>query len=219
MKNKFDEFIENESKKEYFIDLFALIENESKSNNIFPSKDKIFECLKYSNPEELKLIIIGQDPYYKKGYADGLAFSTENKHCPKSLENIITELKKDYPSSLVETFSLKSWAKNHILLLNSVLTVSEDKPNSHSGFGWEIFISNLLDFILELNSNVIFGIWGKKAYSLIKDKVDDKRVIYTSHPSPLSYSKTNHSFKDSNFFKKVNAKLTNPIDFSIRKEN
>ncbi|WP_243555344.1 hypothetical protein [Mycoplasmopsis bovis] len=94
MKNKFDEFIENESKKEYFIDLFALIENESKSNNIFPSKDKIFECLKYSNPEELKLIIIGQDPYYKKGYADGLAFSTENKHCPKSLENIITELKK-----------------------------------------------------------------------------------------------------------------------------
>nr|WP_307935337.1 hypothetical protein [Mycoplasmopsis bovis] len=91
---------------------------------------------------------MGQDPYYKKGYADRLAFSTENKHCPKSLENIITELKKDYPSALVETFSLKSWAKNHILLLNSVLTVSEDKPNSHSGFGWEIFISNLLDFIL-----------------------------------------------------------------------
>lgn len=219
MKNKFAEFINDESQKPYFIELMASIDKEKSKFNVFPSDEKIFECLKYSSPEKLKLIIIGQDPYYKKGFADGLAFSTENSKCPKSLENILVELKKDYPESVIETFSLKSWAKNHILLLNSVLTVSEDRPNSHSNFGWEIFVSNLLDFILKQNKEVIFGTWGNKAFSLIKDKVTEDRIIFTSHPSPLSYSKTKNSFKDSHFFKKVNAKLTNPIDFSIRKEN
>ncbi|EIN14894.1 Uracil-DNA glycosylase [Mycoplasmopsis agalactiae 14628] len=219
MKNKFAEFINKESQKPYFKGLIASIEKEKSKFNVFPSDERIFECLKYSSPEKLKLIIIGQDPYYKNGYADGLAFSTESQKCPKSLENILIELKKDYPEAVIETFSLKSWAKNHILLLNGVLTVSENKPNSHSNFGWKIFVSNLLDFILEQNKNVIFGAWGNKAYLLIKDKVEEERIIFTSHPSPLSYSKTKSSFKDSHFFKKVNAKLTNPIDFSIRKEN
>ncbi|WP_029513260.1 uracil-DNA glycosylase [Mycoplasmopsis primatum] len=218
MKNKFWDFIEHERNQEYFQNLMKKIEIEKQRHNVFPEDKNIFECLKYCEPEDLKLIIIGQDPYYLKDQADGLAFSTQNKQCPKSLQNILKELKKDYPNTIIETYSLKSWAKQGVLLLNSSLTVNENMPKSHSNFGWKIFVSNLLDYIIKLNNKVIFGIWGNDALALVKNKIDNNRIIFTTHPSPLAYAKTNHSFKDSNFFIKVNNKLEEKINFDLRKE-
>ncbi|MBZ4212851.1 uracil-DNA glycosylase [Mycoplasma sp. U97] len=219
MKNKFKNFLDNESKKDYFIELFKKIANERKTNNVFPDDNLIFESLNYCEPEDIKLIILGQDPYYTKGYADGLAFSSAIDKCPKSLSNIIKELKKDYPMSIINTYSLKSWAKNGVLLLNTILTVNENKPKSHANFGWEIFVKNLLSFILKVNKKAIFGIWGNEALKVVKNIVDSERIIYLSHPSPFSYDKGRNSFKDSSFFKKVNEKLENdPINFDIRKE-
>ncbi|MGV2393795.1 UNVERIFIED_CONTAM: hypothetical protein O8I53_13100 [Campylobacter lari] len=107
MKNKFFEFIKQESLKPYFKDLNNKINKEAKTNIIYPKKENIFECLKYFEPEETKLIILGQDPYFLKNQADGLAFSTNLDKCPRSLSNIIKEIKKDYPEAIVETYSLK----------------------------------------------------------------------------------------------------------------
>lgn len=148
-----------------------------------------------------------------------MVFSIESLKCLKSLENILVELKKDYLEVVIEIFSLKFWVKNYILLFNSVLIVSEDRLNSYSNFGWEIFVFNLLDFILKENKEVIFGIWGNKAFLLIKDKVIEDRIIFIFYFLLLSYLKIKNSFKDLYFFKKVNVKLINLIDFSIRKEN
>lgn len=148
-----------------------------------------------------------------------MVFSIESLKCLKSLENILVELKKDYLEVVIEIFSLKFWVKNYILLFNSVLIVSEDRLNSYSNFGWEIFVFNLLDFILKENKEVIFGIWGNKVFLLIKDKVIEDRIIFIFYFLLLSYLKIKNSFKDLYFFKKVNVKLINLIDFSIRKEN
>ncbi|UUD35145.1 uracil-DNA glycosylase [Mycoplasmopsis caviae] len=223
MKNSFKEFLKQEEVKEYYKELIGKIKVEEKKNNIFPPESLRFEALNYFEVEETKLIIIGQDPYYLKGQADGLAFSTQSDKCPKSLQNILKELKKDYPETIIETFSLKSWVKQGVLLINTCLSVNENSPLSHKNFGWEIFVINLIKQILSKNKNVIFGIWGNDAKKVLeivqKDyKIDEKQIIITSHPSPLAYSKTSNSFKDSKFFKRVNSQLTNPINWDLRKD-
>lgn len=224
MKNKFLCFIEQEKQKEYFKKLLKKIENESKTHNVFPQKENWFRCLKYFEPEEIKLIIIGQDPYFLKGQADGLAFSTELNVCPRSLNNIFKELKKDYEDIKIETYSLEQWARQGVLLINATLTVNENAAGSHRNFGWEIFLDNLLNFIFKNNPKVITGIWGNEAHEIMEPIIkkynlkENERYIKTSHPSPLSYSRTNRSFKDSKFFKRVNNLLDKPIDFNLRKE-
>ncbi|VEU75457.1 uracil-DNA glycosylase [Mycoplasmopsis maculosa] len=224
MKNKFALFVEKESKKDYFIELFKKINFERKTKKVFPKEEDIFRCLNYFEPEETKLIIIGQDPYYLENQADGLAFSSNDLKTPKSLINIFKEIKKDYPEAIFETNSLEYWAKQGVLLLNSCLTVNKDEPNSHKDFGWNFFIDNLLNFICEINKNVVFGLWGNYAFKIAKNailnnNINEKQIIFTSHPSPLSYWKrSKNSFRDSNFFKKVNNLLKTKIDFSSRKE-
>ncbi|VEU60706.1 uracil-DNA glycosylase [Mycoplasmopsis bovigenitalium] len=222
-KNKFYDFLENESKQDYFKLILEKVNNSSKNNVIWPKKSDWFRALTFFEPNETRLIIIGQDPYHNPNQADGLAFSTRLKKCPKSLANIIKEVKKDYPNSIFETYSLDFWAKQGVLLINTVLTVEEFKANSHNDIGWQQFVFKLIEFIANINQNVIFGLWGKQSYQFIKPliesgKISENQIIYTSHPSPLSYTRTNQSFKDSNFFRKVNSKLTKSIDFSMRKE-
>ncbi|WP_027120349.1 uracil-DNA glycosylase [Mycoplasmopsis lipofaciens] len=226
MKNSFISFFNNESKKDYFINIQQYLKKLDEQNIIYyPKKENIFTFLDYCEVEEIKLIILGQDPYFLPNQADGMAFSTNDTKPPRSLINIIKELKKDYPDSKIETFSLKSWAKQGVLLLNTALTVEHKKPNSHKNLGWNIFIENCIRFILEKNTNVIFGIWGNQAFNFLKPiindmNVDERLIIRTSHPSPLSYSKTENSFKDSKFFIRVNAllKTNNQINFDIKKE-
>ncbi|WP_338822777.1 uracil-DNA glycosylase [Mycoplasmopsis felifaucium] len=223
MKNKFQDFILNESKKSYFIELNEKIEAQRKHKNVYPCEENIFRCFNYFEPEDTKVVIIGQDPYYLPNQADGLAFSTYDSKCPKSLQNIFKELKKDYPNIELQTYQLEHWAKQKILLLNATLTVNENEPNSHKNFGWSIFINNVLNYLASINDKFIFVLWGKDAYKTVEkvisqNKISDDRILKTSHPSPLGYSKTNKSFKDSHIFKRINEKFNNSIDFSLRKE-
>ncbi|QSF13674.1 uracil-DNA glycosylase [Mycoplasma sp. Mirounga ES2805-ORL] len=223
MKNSFKWFLDEESQKYYFKKIVNKLDQlEQSGQTIYPKKKDRFRALDFFKPSETKLIIIGQDPYFLENQADGLAFSTRDSKCPRSLQNIIKEIKKDYPESVFETYQLDYWAKQGVLLLNAVLSVEANKVNSHIDLGWKEFIFNLLDFVLKHNSKVIFGLWGnnaKKLFEEFKTKFNYKNITYllTSHPSPLSYSKTNRSFKDSMFFKKINEMLESEIDFSIRK--
>ncbi|MCT4469720.1 uracil-DNA glycosylase [Mycoplasma sp. HS2188] len=223
MANKFTEFLHKEQQKDYFIELKQKLKLEQEKYTIYPSDNDRYRALEFFEPEDAKLIILGQDPYHLPNQADGLAFSTKQNQCPRSLANMIKELLKDYPQAKIETFSLDSWAKQGVLLLNTVLSVREKEPNSHKYLGWEKFVLNLLQFVYESNSNVLIALWGNQALKFVQPLVDSgvinaKNMIVCSHPSPLSYSRGKVSFKDFNFYKKVNAKLLNPIDFSIRKE-
>lgn len=223
MKNSFQTFLKHEESKNYYQELIKKVTQEEQKHNVFPPKELRFNALNYFEAEETKLIIIGQDPYYLKNQADGLAFSTQSNVCPKSLNNIFKELKKDYPQTNIETYSLKSWAKQGVLLINTCLSVNENQPLSHKNFGWEIFVINLIKYILNKNKNVIFGIWGNDAKRILqivrKDyKIDENKIVFTSHPSPLAYSKTTNSFKDSKFFIRVNSLLKNPINWDLRKD-
>lgn len=224
MKTKFFNFIEAEKQKPYFQELISKIKHESMNHLVLPAEDKVFECFKYFEPEETKVIIIGQDPYATKGVADGLAFSTQKTICPKSLQNIIKEIKRDYPNAKVETNSLVSWAKQKVLLLNTTLTVNENQPNSHKTFGWKIFVNNVLDYIATNNQKFILVLWGNEALNNMKsfikrNHISEERIIYASHPSPLANIKINDkSFVGSHMFKRINDLLDEKINFDLRKE-
>ncbi|AIA29632.1 uracil-DNA glycosylase [Mycoplasmopsis californica] len=223
LKNKFNNFINTEKTQEYFKKLIKSLKIEQKTHKIYPPENLWFRCLTYFEPEDTKLIIIGQDPYHQESVADGLAFSTSCIKTPASLKNIIREIINDYPSSIIQTNSLESWAKQGVLLINSILTVRENEPLAHKDIGWEIFTTNLLRFVLRNNPNVIFGVWGTNALKIVKslqaeNLVSNAQIVYTSHPSPLSYAHGSSCFKNSGFFKKINEKLKKKIDFSLRKE-
>ncbi|WP_029905510.1 uracil-DNA glycosylase [Mycoplasmopsis opalescens] len=224
MKNSWKTFLDNETKKPYFTDLLEKIRLEENNKKVVPEKQNIFRAFNYFEIEETKVILLGQDPYHTNNFADGLAFSSQTNKCPKSLNNILKELKKDYPEVLIETFSLENWAKQGILLLNTCLTVNENQAFSHHNYGWEIFIDNLLQYVIQKNNNIIFVLWGKAALKVFENLPKElshniKGKIVTSHPSPLSYARGKSPFKNYSFFKKLNNMLDKPIDFSLRKEN
>ena len=205
MKTNWKCFILQEAKKLYFKKMWSFLNNEYKSKNIFPPRNKIFACFQYFDFEATKAVIVGQDPYYTKGYANGLAFAV-NHDCstPKSLINIFKEIKNEYGKINTDQ-TLVSWAKQGVLLLNRTLTVEENKPNSHKAIGWNIFTNNLIKFINENTENIVFVLWGNNAKQL-KSLIDQNKhkIITCPHPSPLS---ANYGFFGSNCFKKVNLYL------------
>ncbi len=202
--------INNEKKKKYFNNIINFLKNEYKYKNIFPPKNKIFKAFKLTTFKKLKIIILGQDPYYKKKLADGLAFSVNKKttYIPASLNNIYKEIKKEFPLfKKPNNGNLIHWAKQDILLLNSILTVEENKPLSHEYIGWKIFTNNILLYINYYLKNIIFLLWGKKAQEK-KNIINKKKhkILCTSHPSTLSF---NNGFKGCNHFKLCNIFLKN----------
>lgn len=209
MKTNWAKFLKEEIKQIYFKKMWLFLQQEYKTKKIFPSKEKIFACFNYFDFEKMKVVIIGQDPYYINGYANGLAFAV-NKNCiiPKSLNNIFQEIKNEY--GIVNTNqTLTSWANQGILLLNRTLTVIENKPNSHKHIGWDIFTNNLIKFINENCNNIVFLLWGNNAKQLIPLIDSNKhKIVYCSHPSPLSADK---GFFGSDCFKKVNSYLEKKI--------
>ena len=195
-------FILQEAKQPYFQKMWSFLKNEYVNKNIFPPRNKIFTCFQYFDFEATKVVIVGQDPYYTKGYANGLAFAV-NHNCvlPKSLINIFKEIKNEYGKVSTDQ-TLISWAKQGVLLLNRTLTVEENKPNSHKTIGWDIFTNNLIRFINENTKNIVFVLWGNSAKQL-KSLIDQNKhkIITCTHPSPLS---ANYGFFGSNCFKIVN---------------
>ncbi len=199
---KWDIILEEELKKDYFKELGIFVKNEYKKKTIFPPYENIFDALKFTDYDDVKVVILGQDPYHGLGEAHGLSFSVkEGIKMPPSLLNIFKELKSDLGIERNKT-NLTDWAKQGVLLLNSIMTVEKDKPLSHKNKGWEKFTDNIIGCLNKREKPVIFLLWGNFARSK-KALITNSRhkIIESAHPSPLSASR---GFFGSKPFSKCN---------------
>jgi len=181
-------YLNEEFEKNYFKDLMLFISKEYDENLCFPPKESIFNAFNYCNFEDVKVVIIGQDPYHDNGQANGLCFSVANgvKH-PPSLVNIFKEIESDLGIPYPENGNLSHWAKQGVLLLNATLTVRAHQAGSHQKQGWELFTDTVIKTISDKKENVIFLLWGgfaKKKQKLID--INKHTVLTSGHPSPLS---------------------------------
>ncbi|MCL4151879.1 UNVERIFIED_CONTAM: hypothetical protein GTU68_039232 [Idotea baltica] len=186
---KWDDALIDEKKKDYFKNIISKIEADRKSGKIiYPSNAEIFNALKFTELKNVKLVILGQDPYHGPNQAHGLAFSVKKGvKKPPSLNNIFKELHSDLKISIPENGSLESWAKEGVLLLNSVLSVEASKAGSHANYGWQEFTDKIIEIINNNLENVVFLLWG--AYAQKKARIVDPKkhhILKAPHPSPLS---------------------------------
>lgn len=200
-----DKVLENEMKREYFRKLGSFVKEEYKNKVCYPDYVNIFNALRYTDYKNVKVVILGQDPYHGEGEAHGLSFSVlEGVRRPPSLNNIFKELYNDL--GIVRTNNcLSDWAHQGVLLLNAIMTVEKDKPLSHKDKGWEIFTDTVIKKLNERNKPVIFVLWGSFARSkkeLITNPIH--HIIESPHPSPLSASR---GFFGSKPFSKINEYL------------
>lgn len=182
------------------------IKKEYRNHIIYPKGNEIFNAFNLCPFDNLKVVIIGQDPYHGEGQANGLSFSVnKNIKIPPSLNNIFIELKNNYPNYRYSNGDLSRWAKQGVLLLNSILTVRKSQPGSHGKIGWERFTDYVIKTISSQKKNIVFILWGSFAKS--KADIIDKRehlILESSHPSPFSAHK---GFFNNNHFIKVNEYL------------
>lgn len=185
--NSWDEILKDEFKSDYYLTLREFLKKEYFSATVYPPMGDIFNALKLTPYEDVKVVILGQDPYHGKGQAMGLCFSVpKDIDAPPSLVNIFKEMESDVHVKNTSP-DLTSWAKQGVLLLNTSLTVRAGQPNSHKGRGWEILTDKIIEKISEKTTPVVFILWGTNARSkksLIKD--GQHLIIESAHPSPLS---------------------------------
>jgi uracil-DNA glycosylase len=188
------------------------LEKEYMTKNIFPPKENVFEIFNKLDYQNIKVVILGQDPYHKKGQCHGPAFSVlPGVKIPPSLRNIYKELEAEYMKPIEKDGYLNSWVEQGVFLLNSVLTVEEGKANSHQNKGWEKFTDHVIKLISQRNIPVVFLLWGKSAEKKRNIIDENKHLVLTSpHPSPLSASRgffgNMHFIKANNFLEKNNLK-------------
>ncbi len=216
--NHFKDIIEEESKKDYYIKLHEFIDNEYNTKTIYPPRENIFFALKNTPYEYVKVVILGQDPYHGEGEAHGMCFSVNpGVKVPPSLQNIFKELHRDLGCKIPNNGYLLKWARQGVLMLNSVLTVQKDKPASHQGKGWEIFTDRIIEEINNKNTPVVFLLWGNFAKQKASLITNEKHLVLTSsHPSPFS---VRYGFDGCSHFSKTNKFLIQnnitPIDWQI----
>ena len=212
--NSWDLILQDEMKKSYFKYIKEFIKEERLIKTIYPSANDLFNAFKLTDFKDIKVVILGQDPYHGEKEAMGLSFSVRRGvRTPPSLRNIFKELKDDLNITRTDT-DLSDWAKQGVFLLNTVLTVEKDKANSHKEIGWEIFTDYVISQIDEKLDNVVFILWGRQARD--KKKIMSNKnnyIIESAHPSPLSayhgffgskpFSKTNNYLEEHNK-KKIN---------------
>ena len=211
---KWDVVLEEEFKKDYFKKLGIFIKNEYNKKIVYPEYKNIFNALRYTDFDDVKVVILGQDPYHGENEAHGLSFSVrEGIPMPPSLRNIFKELNNDLSINRTNT-DLTDWAEQGVLLLNSIMTVVKDSPLSHKDKGWEIFTDKVIELLGSREQPLVFILWGSYARSkkeLIKNK---KHLILESvHPSPLSASR---GFFGSKPFSKTNEFLLKNSQEQIR---
>ncbi|MCT7543482.1 uracil-DNA glycosylase [Aliarcobacter cryaerophilus] len=206
-----EDIIDLEKKKDYYKKLKEEIDKRYETTTVFPEKQNIFKAFSLTKLDNLKVVILGQDPYHGFGQAQGLAFSTPaNIKNPPSMQNILKEIQSDLgKKSICEDGDLTPWAKQGVLLLNTILTVEEAKPKSHHNLGWEVFTDNIIKYISDNCEDTIFILWGSPAISKTK-LIDTKKhhILTAPHPSPLSsyrgffgckhFSQTNNILKSLN---------------------
>lgn len=211
-------FIAKEKKKKYFQNIMRFIKNEiKKEKQIYPPLQNVFEAFSLTSFQDVKVVILGQDPYFSINQAHGLSFSAQSKITPSSLRNIFKELKNDL-NLISYNNNLTSWALKGVLLLNSILTVESGKPLSHKNIGWEEFIKNIFKFLNKKNK-IVYILWGKSAQKYEKYiDIDKNYILKSPHPSPFSAYK---GFFGSKPFSKTNSYLIKnkilPIDWSLDK--
>ena len=183
-----NEILAEEMKKDYYQELQAFVQKRRSEVRVFPEEKNVFNALELTPFESVKVVILGQDPYHGFGQAHGLSFSVQKGiPLPPSLKNIYKELQEDIGGELPTEGDLSHWAKQGVLLLNTVLTVEEGNANSHKGMGWETLTNRLIESLNELNHPVIFILWGKPAQEKEKLITNPSHVLLKApHPSPLS---------------------------------
>lgn len=213
---KWDVILKEEMKKEYFRKLGTFVKQEYQHKVIFPAYANIFNALRYTDYDQVKVVILGQDPYHGDNEAHGLSFSVqEGVRRPPSLQNIFKELEFDLGIKRDHT-NLIGWAEQGVLLLNSIMTVERNKPLSHKDKGWEIFTDYIIQSLNQRKEPVIFVLWGSYARSKKVYITNPQHyIVECVHPSPLS---ANRGFFGSKPFSKINHFLENhqlkPIDWS-----
>lgn len=216
--NDWDQVLEDEFKKEYYLKLNNFLNDEYKSKTVYPKSEDIYNALKFTSYSDVKLVILGQDPYHGKDQAHGLSFSVnKGVKIPPSLRNIYKELESDLGCHIANNGYLKKWADQGVLLLNTSLTVREAEPNSHSKIGWQVFTDSIIEALNKREEAIIFILWGNNAKSKEKLITNTNHFIIKSvHPSPLSASR---GFLGSKPFSKVDEYLksigSEPIDWQI----
>ena len=218
LKNDWAEYLNEEFEKEYYQNLRKFLANEYRTKTVYPDMYDIFNALHFTAYKDVKIVILGQDPYCGPKQAHGLSFSVQpGVAIPPSLRNIYQELHDDLGCFIPNNGYLKSWAEQGVLLLNTSLTVLSKQPNSHQKIGWEIFTDKVIQVLNDREDPVIFILWGSNAKSK-KKYIDSSRhfIIESVHPSPLSAYR---GFFGSKPFSKANALLEQmgktPINWQI----
>ena len=210
--NTWDSVLSEEFEKDYFLRIKSFIDEEYQTKTVYPPYEEIFNAFKLTPIDNVKVVILGQDPYHEVGQAHGLAFSTpDGRPIPRSLKNIFKEINAEYGYPIPESGCLESWAKQGVFLLNTVLTVEDGNANSHSKCGWQTFTDNVIRILNSQEQTIVFLLWGKQAEKK-KELITNPNhlVLVTSHPSPFS---ARRGFLGCNHFKLANEYLArNNID-------
>ena len=207
--NSWDILLKDEFNKEYYKKLSAFLDIEYMEKNIYPPKEDMFNIFKILEMKDIKVVILGQDPYHGKGQAHGMAFSVmPGVRKPPSLVNIFKEIRDDIGCEIPESGYLLGWARQGVFLMNTCLTVEEGRPNSHKGKGWEILTDKVIRLIDADDNPKVFLLWGNDARKKRSLLVNERHlVLETVHPSPLSayngflgcrhFSKANEYLKEN----------------------
>lgn len=218
LKNDWDELLRGEFQKEYYLKIRQFLKKEYRTKTIYPDMYDIFNALHYTSYKDVKVVILGQDPYHGPNQAHGLSFSVKpGVGIPPSLMNIYKELEKDLGCAIPNNGYLKKWADQGVLLLNTVLTVRAGEANSHKNIGWEKFTDRIISLLNDRQDPIVFILWGKNAQSKRKIIQNSRHFIIKSvHPSPLS---ARRGFFGSKPFSKTNKFLVSigkePINWQI----
>lgn len=204
--NNWQKIIDEEKQKDYFKKLEDIVDTEYRDHTVYPPNDDIFNAFRLTPLSDVKAVILGQDPYHRPGQAHGLSFSVQpGVAVPRSLQNIFKELNEDVGAPIPQTGCLVSWARQGVLLLNTVLTVREGKPLSHTGIGWETFTDRVIQVLNAQEQPMVFLLWGNTAKEKASLLINPGHlVLQASHPSPFS---ARRGFFDCRHFSKTNEYL------------
>ena len=219
IQNDWLQAVGGEFRKPYYKELYNFVKEEYSTRVIYPPADDIFNALHLTPLKEVKVVILGQDPYHNEHQAHGLSFSVlpDQREIPPSLQNIYKELHDDLSCYIPDNGYLEKWAKQGVLMLNTVLTVRAHQANSHQGHGWEQFTDAILEAVNQEDRPIVYLLWGRPAQSKIPMLTNPKHLILKApHPSPLSAYR---GFFGCRHFSQANAFLEShgaaPIDWQI----
>lgn len=215
---EWDEILNEEFNSKEYLNLREFLKTEYSNHTVYPDMYNIFNSMKFTSFDNVKVVLLGQDPYHNEGQAMGLSFSVpRGMERPPSLVNMYKELKDELDIPISNSGDLTCWAKQGVLLLNAVLTVRAHQANSHKGKGWEFFTDSIIKKISDKKEKVVFLLWGANARSK-KPLIDAKKhlILECAHPSPLS---AYNGFFGCGHFKKTNEYLIKngkqPIDWRV----